>query len=223
VRIALYCVFWIALGAQAFSQDLSTLVLRHCGAPQVTTGAEVERLHAVSKKVVGAAESTRVKIVLIDSMQINAWTARVDVSRTLICIPITLVQWQQGAEGELAFVVGHEIGHTTDESCSTSAARSQMAQKSHSVGALLFGPSSGNERGDQRKCELRADAIGLDLMVRAGYGPEGAVAAFERLRAWHRDHRKGLFGRMVALGDDHPITSDRIRQLKRLIAEQPRS
>ena len=219
-RLFVFVAAMLMLSEYISAQELrptASMVYKHCGALPITSGQDFERLQVVAKRVAGGSESG-IPIVLIDSGVINAWTARMDGRRSVVCIPLALVEWQQGADGELAFIVGHEIGHALDNSCRTIEGRRRLARKSHSLGALLFGSSNGDEAGDLRKCELRADGLGLERLTRAGYDPQDAVNAFERLRALRRDKRKGVLGRMAAIGSDHPITSDRIHHLKRLIA-----
>jgi Zn-dependent protease with chaperone function len=84
------------------------------------------------------------------------------------------------------------------------------------------GRGSGDGARDQRACESRADELGLNLMTHAGYNPEDAGTALGRLSAYEGDTGSGLLRRLAALGDEHPITADRIRRIRKLIAHQRR-
>lgn len=219
---------WLILGGLAFAQEFERgpeyvrdYVLQHCGARRISEGEDYERVSRIAHQLLKLDQHPAPDVVLINSEVINAWTVNLDEVHAIVCIPLGLVRWQEDADGELAFIIGHELGHAWDEGCKTSAGRSRIARKSHSFGALLFGPSPGDELGDQRNCELRADAAGLRSLVRAHYNPWDAVTSFERMQELQKDRRSGVFGRLAATGSDHPITSDRIRQLKKLIAHQP--
>ena len=205
--------------AQLFHGD-PLYIEQYCEAPAITSGEEFDQLQRVAAKML-PSQSANVEIALIDSRIINAWTVYLNPEQSLICIPTGLVRWQEKAEGELAFIVGHEIGHAGDDTCKSARGRARLASKSRSLVTLLFGPSDGEEAGDQRSCELRADALGLELLVRAEYAATDAIAAFERMRRYSGDRRHGVLGRLVAIGEDHPITSDRIRRIKSIIAKNP--
>ncbi len=218
MKTAAFVLLWLVLAVRLYGQNLApNTVSKYCGAQVIATGEEFDRLQRVSKRLLSAASREQVEIVLIDSLVVNAWSINLGATHSLVCIPIGLVKWQQDADGELAFIVGHELGHAWDDSCKTVSGRGRLAKKSHSLGALLFGPSDGNEVGDQRICEFRADAIGLQLLANAHYNAADAITAFERLQEFQHDHRQGVLGRLSAMGSDHPITSDRIHKLKQII------
>lgn len=68
--------------------------------------------------------------------------------------------------GELAFIIGHELGHIADHRC-----------YSENRGALT-----------QQDCELRADSYGLRFLVESGGSPFDAAAAFGREQLYAGDH-----------------------------------
>jgi Zn-dependent protease with chaperone function len=57
-------------------------------------------------------------------------------------------------------------------------------------------------------------------MTRAGYDPNDAVTALAEISIYLGDTSAGPFARLAALGKDHPITPDRIRHIRKLIASQ---
>jgi Peptidase family M48 len=87
-----------------------------------------------------------------------------------------------GSEDELAFVLAHEMGHLV-------------------LGHSVF-------HGSIEK-ELDADSKGLEIMARAGYQPQGAIAI---LRRW------AAFMPNAANGNDHPVVERRISRLEAQIA-----
>jgi predicted Zn-dependent protease len=212
--------FWVSpVLAQPHVLLPDAMVEHFCRAAQIRSGAEFDQVTAIAARL--AADQPHIHIALANSSVINAWEVELSGDASLICIPVSLVHFMGGTEGELAFILAHEIGHATDERCKSLSGRSRVAEHS-GMGialAVLFGHSSGHEAGDQRACEARADELGFNLMTRAGYDPEDAAAAFQRLSSGPGSSSSAppLFARLAALGKDHPITPDRIRHVRKLI------
>lgn len=198
------------------------MLRRYCEAPPIFTGAEVERVAAITHRL-GTA-NPRITIVVSNSRFLNAWEVEVSAESSLICVPVGLVHFMWSDEGELAFILGHEIGHATDNRCKGLSSRALVADQSGAGIALgiLLGHGSGDGARDQRVCENRADELGLNLMTLAGYNPEDAATALGRLSAYEGENGAGVFARLAALGNEHPITADRIRHIRKLIAHPRR-
>jgi Zn-dependent protease with chaperone function len=224
IFVATFLTVFLTVPALAQSADhplISDRMLRRfCEAPPISTGAEVEQVAAIAHSL---GNNPRITIVVSNSLLLNAWDVEVSAVSSLICIPIGLVHFMGSDEGELAFILGHEIGHATDNRCKSLSARARVADQSGAGIALgiLLGHGSGDGARDQRVCESRADELGLKLMAQAGYNPEDAATALGRLSAYEGDSA-GLFARLAALGNEHPITSDRIRHIRKLIAHPRR-
>lgn len=77
---------------------------------------------------------------------INAWATNFNMTDSLICMPVAMVHFMGDAEGELAFILSHEIGHTVDDQCKTEQGRLAVAQSRGSLGAMLGG-LLGDEKG----------------------------------------------------------------------------
>jgi Zn-dependent protease with chaperone function len=193
---------------------------RYCEGPQISSGAEVEQVAAITQRL-GVADP-RIAIAVSNSPIFNAWDVVVFGDSSLICVPVGLVHLLGHDEGELAFILGHEVGHATDDRCKSLSSRARVADESKSGAALaiLFGHGSGDGARDQRACETRADEFGLNLMADAGYNPESAMTALGRLAGFSGDSGAGIFARLAALRKDHPILADRIRHIHKLIAQQ---
>jgi predicted Zn-dependent protease len=138
------------------------------------------------------------EFTLLDSDVINAFAlpgGKVFVSRGLVELFEN--------EAELAFVVGHEIGHVTARHASEAVARQQGLQIGSTIvgiGAQILTGAGGVSSqvvslGSQalisgaglfalsydRAQELESDKLGMRYMVRAGYDPAGAAGAMEVL------------------------------------------
>ena len=123
-------------------------------------------------------------------------------------------------EAELAFVVGHEIGHAIARHGGERMSRSIL----QSVGAVLVSALFNNEVIDElygtgteigimlpysRSNESEADAIGLILMARAGYDPSASYTFWKRFT----NNAEGS-SKLDAILSTHPCDSDRIAAMQ---------
>lgn len=217
--MAILLLGWPALAQEQCTRlrnlsETERQVLVLCGALPSRSVVEWQTVRSIVRRL-GPTES-EAKVLLVESDSVNAWKPD-SPDRQYVCVSTALVEWERDSEDELAFVIAHELGHANDDSCKSTSGRQKLASKSHSIASLLAGSSNGDERSDQRRCEARADAFGLELMVRAGYDPNAAIRFFERLQELTRDKRKGWWGRLRAINDEHPLTSDRIKNTKKLL------
>lgn len=208
------------------------IIERGCRGPEVTTGPEREQLDRIEKRLRGAIKPDgkhRIHVALTRVRMINAWEEPVDSTRYLVCVPVAMVHFMGEAEGELAFVVSHEIGHALDDLCRTARGRLAVARSQGSLGAAL-GEIIGGESGaykystlaQQKGCEERADEIGFMIFTKAGYNPFDAAGSFGRLAMYSGDTGTGLIGYLKALGSDHPMTPERIAHMRTLLVRQIR-
>ena len=191
-----------------------SFVAAHCRGAVIKDGPQAAKITRLAQWL--NPDDLGIQTYLINSDVINAWTVPADTSHSLVCVPVALAVWLEGADGELAYILAHEFGHAIDESCGTREGRAKLAEKSKSPFTLLFGSSNGTESSDSRRCEMRADLRAFMLMANAGINTDDAIAALKRLQAASHDHRKGPIGRLSAINASHPLLSDRIKQMERL-------
>lgn len=132
------------------------------------------------------------------------------------------------SDGELAAVIGHEIGHLQAEHSRERVSAETLRQWglrligfllqvndvafAYEIAALLgVGVEFGLVRPYGRAQELEADRLGLFLMAKAGYDPREAA------ELWRRMERRG--GSVPALLSTHPAPRDRIQAIEALIPE----
>lgn len=131
-------------------------------------------------------------------------------------------------EDEIAFVLGHEISHITARH---SVKRIQANLGYQLILALAFiGAGKGNENtvqavadisntvfnlvvlGYSREDEYFADMLGVEYSKKAGFNPNGAVGALEKLRndkqTWH-----------IYVLSTHPPLDERINRVKEHISK----
>ena len=125
---------------------------------------------------------------------------------------------------QLAAVIGHEIGHVlaqhSNERVSIESATStglqliqalsgeQTAEKQMVMAALGLGAQFGVAMPFSRKHESEADLIGLEIMAKAGFDPQQAVAL------WQNMQQAGGGGGIEFLST-HPSGTTRIRELEK--------
>jgi predicted Zn-dependent protease len=133
------------------------------------------------------------------------------------------------SEGELAAVIGHEIGHLQAEHSRERVSAETLRQWgmqligfllqindvafAREIAALLgVGVEFGLVRPYGRSQELEADRLGLFSMAKAGYDPREAVDL------WKRMEQQGS-GAVPALLSTHPAPRERIRAIEELIPQ----
>ena len=126
---------------------------------------------------------------LVDSSEINAFAlpgGYIYVTRGLLA--------SLNSEGQLASVLGHEIGHVTMHHGAKMMIRS-IGSQILSVGGAIASPKNASQwlavssamfqqinMGYGRKAELEADAQGMMNAMDAGYQPQGMVKFLKNLR-----------------------------------------
>jgi len=136
-------------------------------------------------------------------------------------------------EDELASVLGHELEHIDHYHCAERVQLEARARKLR-IGALAVLaaiPIEVFQAGYSKQQELEADREGTRLAVVASYSPLGAIRLFEALELKHREVEEASkspqdeVGRLVISTIEgyfrsHPSSSDRIAQIRRMIADE---
>ncbi len=223
---SLAIVVAIGVGAVGHAQESpqerrARIIEQACHASELTSGVEFDRVAHVRQRfepIVARDAKHKVSVVVVASDEINARNVPFNMRESVACIPSVMAHFM-GSEGELAFLVGHEIGHGFDDACKTDEGRAQMATRMSPLATILGalvgenGPIS-----EQQACESRADAIGFHLLTAARYSAYDAAGAFGRLEMYLGDTATGVVARLGAMGSDHPMTPDRIRHMRTLLA-----
>jgi predicted Zn-dependent protease len=230
-------VLWLMLGltsqagaqANASSTQIPTprpeIIESVCRGGEIASGAAYDQMVRIKQRlgsVLKANTGHHIRVALVTGNVINAWNADLNPSQSLVCIPISMVIFMSGAEGELGFIVSHEVGHALDDACKTASGRTEVAIASQPFSAFVGGLLGGRYSTAvvQQSCEARADAIGFALFTAAGYNPFDAAGAFGRLEMYMGDTSTTLVARFAAFGKDHPVTPDRIRQMRAMLVRQ---
>ncbi len=134
-------------------------------------------------------------------------------------------------ENGLAAVIGHEVGHAMARHGAERMSAALLAQVGQIalnlildiddpiiLDALNKAYGLGTEIGVilpfSRKQELEADRIGVDLMIKAGYNPIGALEFWKRMK----EKRQGK--QPLVYLSTHPLDEERIKEIEKLIENQ---
>lgn len=134
------------------------------------------------------------------------------------------------SEDELAAVLGHEVEHIDHYHCAERV-QTEMALRRIPLGGLIGIPLEVFEAGYSKDQELEADREGARLAVNAGYSPLGALRMFETFGRLYDEHvgkaanpqeelSRIAVGTLEGYFRSHPLTSERIEQIRRMIADE---
>lgn len=138
------------------------------------------------------------------------------------------------SEDQLAAVLGHEVEHIDLFHCAERV-QIQAALRKIPLGGIAALPIMVFQAGYTKDQEMEADRTGTQLAVLAGYSAAGALRVHEKFEWLHRHYVRGepekasgpveeaAEGAVGAVRDyfrSHPLPSERIAQIKRLIADQ---
>jgi predicted Zn-dependent protease len=131
---------------------------------------------------------------------------------------------QLETEGQLAGVMGHEIGHVLERHGAERMAKQQLAQGLTGAAVMASGdPNAGQIAGMVadfvqmsygRGDELESDAIGLSLMTAAGYDPRSMIRVMEILK---QASGGDSGGRSPEWASTHPDPDNRVARIEQHI------
>jgi beta-barrel assembly-enhancing protease len=129
-------------------------------------------------------------------------------------------------EHEVAFILGHEMGHVLKGHAidrimtnSAVAAASRAAPVRGPLGVWLRNVGIRFlETAYSRDNELEADTLGVRMAAAAGYDPQGAVRLLARLARLHQSPDPLTLGEYLST---HPTAESRIQAVRRHLATRP--
>jgi predicted Zn-dependent protease len=135
-------------------------------------------------------------------------------------------------EAELASVIAHEIGHVAGQHHKQTIAKATGAElgigildafvfKGQGGGATQVAEmvASGVLLSYSREQEYDADRLGLEILSKSGYDPNGLIRFFDKL---HAMQGAGGSSTLMTLFSSHPLTADRIERARGMINALPR-
>jgi predicted Zn-dependent protease len=208
---------------EAYAQEVSKA--RDKGALN-TNGVIVDQVRRVTQRLIPTTSAFRA-----DAVRWN-WEVNVETNRELnayampggkVMVYTGLVEKLKLSDAELAAVVGHEMAHALREHTRERVSRAYGQQLALTGLAVITGiGQSAMDVADMvgtvtfqlpfgREQESEADAIGLELMARAGYDPHAAVNVWQKMLA------QGGGSGMPQFLSTHPSGASRIKDLEAAI------
>ena len=201
----------------------------------MTTAQQQELVTKIGNKILAAnAVDTKVNFVLIDQNVANAYT---DVADT-VGVFTGLLKYCEN-EDELAFIIGHEIGHAASNHVIKGIVTEVVADTGTTVAKNVAGnalkksgfagkfasytgidvtsvaatgidytKAAGTSKM-QRGREDKADELGLDFVVKAGYNPLAGISIMYKIGANYSD-----------FWADHPSTDKRVISMYEYVQEK---
>jgi Zn-dependent protease with chaperone function/Tfp pilus assembly protein PilF len=134
------------------------------------------------------------------------------------------------SEDELAAVIGHEIEHIDHYHCSDRVQQEQALRRIP-LGGLVAIPIEVFEAGYSKDQELEADREGTRLAVQTGYSANGAIRMFETFARLQKEYQATAKTPQEEVSQvaqqalegyfrSHPLPSERIAQIQRMIATE---
>lgn len=176
-----------------------------------------EYVKCIANRIIAVSiEDTGIKnweIVVFRSDLINAFAlpgGKIGVYTGLLNVTKT--------QDQLAAVLGHEVGHVIKKHGKNRIQTQLITMGGLKVlegftnnpallGALGVGAQYGVILPFTRNQESEADVVGLDLMAKAGFNPQGAIELWENMKA-------ATGNKVPELLSTHPAPDNRIKELK---------
>jgi Zn-dependent protease with chaperone function len=195
------------------------------GASRIEDPRVLQPLRALVGELDEVAEGEyEFQIHVIDDPSVNAFAlpgGQIAIHRGL------LMEVESGEE--IAGVVAHEMAHVTEQHSlrqmiSTIGLFALVQALFGDVSGLLAAAAEGGAQlaalGFSRDAEREADRVGLQMLRRARYDPDGMLSFFQKMQSIER--ARGVAGEAaeeLAFLSTHPATSERIANLQELTAE----
>ena len=196
--------------------------------------AEGKRINQIGKRISTAVEKYLTENDMEDKIENLQWEFNLIKSKTInaFALPGGKIAFYSGilpvlkTDAAIAFVMGHEIGHVIgghhaesasgqnlagflmigkkliDAVTGVSVISDDLAQKGLSLGLLKF----------SRTQEYEADKYGMIFMAMAGYNPQEAIYAEQRMMQLGGSQQAEILS-------SHPSSQNRIEELERFLSE----
>jgi len=169
--------------------------------------ADGQRINQIGRRISRAVEQYLTANGMQDKIKSLQWEFNLIKSKDInaFALPGGKIAFYTGilpvlkTDAAIAFVMGHEIGHAVT---GVPVISDDLAQQGLSLGLLKF----------NRTQEYEADKYGMIFMAMAGYNPQEAIAAQQRMMDLGGSQQAEILS-------SHPSTQNRIEELKRFLPE----
>lgn len=189
--------------------------------------AQTKRVREISNRLikqVGVFRDDALKwdwqVNVVNEDTINAWC----MPGGKIVVYSGIIEKLSLSDDELAAIIGHEISHALREHSREKASIDLAKNAALSIGASVLG--LGQEGVNlanlatkytitlpfSRSNESEADAMGTELMARAGFDPNAAIKLWQKMA-------KQNANTPLEIASTHPSNDTRVRDLKQIVAK----
>lgn len=181
--------------AKAYKQELN----KAKAAKALNTNvAYTRRVNAIAKRLIAHvdifrpdAKNWKWEINVISSNSVNAYC----MPGGKIAVYTGIISKLKLTDDELAAVIGHEMAHALREHSREQISQQVATSQIISLGSAILGLGVATENlaniaskyiltlPFSRTMETESDIIGMELMARAGYNPQGAISIWKKMNA----------------------------------------
>ena len=212
-----------------YNQMIAQLRANHLLANNTAQG---KRVAQIGRRVTGAVEQYLRANGMQDKLQYLNWEFNLINTKDINAFALPKIAFYSGilpvlqTDGAIAFVMGHEIGHVIGghhaEGASGQSLAGFLMLGKKAIDGIIGGEVISDDLAQQglslgllkfnRTQEYEADKYGMIFMAMAGYNPEEAIKAEERMMK--------LEGKQNAeILSSHPSSQNRIEELRRFLPE----
>lgn len=157
------------------------------------------------------AKNWKWEVNVISSDEVNAFC----YPGGKIIVLTGLVDTLKPTDDELAAILGHEISHALREHSREQASQGVITNLAVAAAQTKLGDLAGMlgqswMMYNSRTAETEADRMGIELMARAGYNPDGAISLWRKMGAYSGNQTNLLWWLQ-----SHPSDSDRMATLSK--------
>ena len=196
--------------------------------------AQGKRVAQIGRRVTGAVEKYLRENGMADKLQYLNWEFNLINTKDInaFALPGGKIAFYSGilpvleTDGAIAFVMGHEIGHVIGGHHAETASSQNLAGflmlGKKAIDGIVGGAIVSDELAQQglslgllkfsRTQEYEADKYGMIFMAMAGYNPEEAIKAEERMMKLGGSQNAEILS-------THPSSENRLQELRRFLPE----
>lgn len=184
---------------------------------------QYQRVNNIAKKLIKVAPEFRAdcanwdwEVNVLTEDTVNAWC----MAGGKIAVYTGIIESLNLTDDELAVVIGHEMAHALKEHTREQASQAMLKQGAMQI-ASIFGASNtavslGGILADvglmlpfSREHEAEADAVGLELIYKAGYDVDAGANVWRKMQQLNANEPMEILS-------THPSSSDRIANLEKM-------
>ena len=176
--------------------------------------AQGKRVAQIGRRVTGAVEKYLRENGMADKLQYLNWEFNLINTKDInaFALPGGKIAFYSGilpvleTDGAIAFVMGHEIGHVIGGHHAETASSQNLA------GFLMLGKKAIDGIVGGAVVSDESDKYGMIFMAMAGYNPEEAIKAEERMMKLGGSQNAEILS-------THPSSENRLQELRRFLPE----